>query len=411
MRLALWVLVGLLLGALGAHFLLPDNGYVLVSFHSYVIEMSVPALVILLVLGYASVRILVGLWRSPAWLGGVLAERRQRGVLRQLTSALVHMVEGDWQKGERLLTRGLKGGEAPLINYLMAARAAQLQGSRERRDEWLQIAQQEQPQAEAAVLLTQAELEIDAGEYERALAPLRRLQQIHPDHPMGLALQARAYHGLKDWAAFVDLLPRLGGARLEAPVTVALAAEALEHYLERNASTAAQLADLWAGVPSKLRPASELVRVHALALDRLGEGDLAERELRAAIRRQWNEGLVHAYGQVKGADLVRQLKRAESWLEAHPEDGPLLLTTARLCIRNQLWGKARSYLESSLAISPVPEAYALYGRLLSELGEDDGAARAYRSGLGLVAHSEDLPALTAPQPRRRAGKDLTRSAS
>ncbi len=49
---------------------------------------------------------------------------------------------------------------------------------------------------------------------------------------------------------------------------------------------------------------------------------------------------------------------------------------------NELWGKARSYLESSLALAPVPDAYALYGRLLTQLGEDERARSAFRSGLG-----------------------------
>src|SRR5690606_7394532 len=62
-----------------------------------------------------------------------------------------------------------------------------------------------------------------------------------------------------------------------------------------------------------------------------------------------------------------------------------LLAAARLCLRNELWGKARSYLETVVAIRPTPEAYQEYGRLLTRLGEDDAAAEAWRAGLSLVA--------------------------
>jgi HemY protein len=64
---------------------------------------------------------------------------------------------------------------------------------------------------------------------------------------------------------------------------------------------------------------------------------------------------------------------------------------------NELWGKARSYLESSLALDPSPETYALYGELLEALGESDQAALAFRSGLGIVSRVDaHLPALAAP---------------
>jgi HemY protein len=63
----------------------------------------------------------------------------------------------------------------------------------------------------------------------------------------------------------------------------------------------------------------------------------------------------------------------------------------------ELWGKARSYLESSLAMEPRPAAYALYGQLLRQLGEEDDAAAAFRSGLALVTGPvNELPALGAP---------------
>lgn len=403
MRIGVWALAGLVLGAVAAHFLLPANGYVLISFRDYMVEMSVPALVIVLVIGYWLLRLTLGVWRWPGRLGARLAERRQRGALKRLDNALLGMVEGDWRKGERLLTRGLKSKETPLINYLMAARAAQRQGSTARRDEWLQIAHQELPQAENAVLVTQAELQLDAGELERALATLRRLEEIAPGHPMGLALLARTYERLGEWQSLVGLLPRLGAAELDDAERTRLAASALEHYWAGTPAGGAEgIAATWASLPASLKSMPQVLSVYALALARVGQGGDAEQVLRAALRRQWHGALVAAYGRVAADDPARQLRRAEGWLEQHPEDSELLLAAARLCIRTQLWGKARSYLESSLALHPSPDAYALYGELLAELGEQDRASEAYRSGLGLAAPGVELPALGGPAPRRRA---------
>ena len=191
MRLGAWILAGLFLGAFAGHFLLADKGYVLINFRGWVIEMSVPALALLLAAVYLVVRVAARVWRAPKELGRAVGDRRARQMGDKLTQGLVEMAEGNWAKGERLLTRGLRGSQAPLINYLMAARAAQLQGADQRRDEWLSLAYDELPGAETAILLTQAELQLAHGEYERALANLRKIEERHPDHPLGIALLAR----------------------------------------------------------------------------------------------------------------------------------------------------------------------------------------------------------------------------
>jgi len=397
MRAGFWALVAVFLGAFTAHFVLQDRGYVLISFRGYLIEMSVPVLLIALIVGYAAVRVLVGLWRAPRRLGNAVAERRVRRSGEKLTRGLIHMAEGDWPKGERLLTRGLRGTDAPLINYLMAARAAQLQGSESRRDEWLKLAYEELPEAETAVLLTQAELQLEHGESERALATLNRIQEAHPNHPVALALLAKTYLALEDWERLIALLPQLGDSRLGSAELEDLTATGLSVYAARRDLTHHALQALWSQLPQKLRRAPKIIAIHARALSTLGREEEAEREVRAALKKEWNEDLVLAYGQIETREPAKQLKRAENWLKTHAEDGALLLTAARLCMAIELWGKARSYLESSLAMSPRTDAYALYGRLLNQLGEEGNAALAFRSGLGLVTGAVDeLPALDAP---------------
>jgi HemY protein len=400
-RLGLWVLAALFVGAFVAHFLLDDRGYVLINFRSYVVEMSIPALVVLLALAYAAVRISLHVWRAPRSLGATLANRRSRKAGERLTRGLMHLTEGDWSRGERMLTQGLKSSDAPLVNYLMAARAAQLQGARERRNEWLKLACEALPDAEMAVLLTQAELQFEDGELEQALATARRIEHKDPDHPGGLALLARATLAFGDREALVELLPRLCRAKLPARVLVDFAIPALETLLARADLTYQLYGPVWSALPAAVRSDPGPLRLHALVLDRLGRGEDAVAELGAALKRRWEPELVRAYGEIRGSDPLKQLRKAEDWLKTHSEDATLLLTAARLCMLNELWGKARSYLESSIAIAPNPDAYALYGNLLERLGEHDQAAVAYHSGLSLVSGTgRDLPALGPPAPAR-----------
>jgi HemY protein len=143
----------------------------------------------------------------------------------------------------------------------------------------------------------------------------------------------------------------------------------------------------WSKVPRNLRSDIELLAAYFSALIRNGKHEQAEKELAAALKKEWRGPLVRLFGLVEGPDASKQLKRAEGWLASHPEDPDLLLTAARLCLRNELWGKARSYLETVIALRPTPEAYQDYGQLLNRLGEGDAAADAFRDGLGLVAEA------------------------
>ena len=69
MKTGFTIIVALLTGALAAHLALPDNGYALINFRGYVIETSVPVLVLLLILAYLAVRTLVHVWQAPRRLG------------------------------------------------------------------------------------------------------------------------------------------------------------------------------------------------------------------------------------------------------------------------------------------------------------------------------------------------------
>ncbi len=399
MKLGAWILVGILGGAFGAHFLLRDKGYVLINFRDYSLETSVPVFLFIVAALYVLVRLAVKLWRIPRRLGEVVGERRSQTVGDRLSNGLIEIAQGNWAKGERLLAGGLKGSKAPLINYLLAARAAQSQGSSERRDEWLGLAYEQLPDAETAILLTHAELQLADGQHELALANLRKVAEKTPDHPMALTLLARVYRELDDWPELEKLLPVLDRTQLNSAERDAIAMGTFVALAKRRDLTLEQLDALMGRLPAGLRNQPQVVAEQAATLSRLGHGERAEQLLRKRLKKDWDQALVLAYGRIKGIDADKQLSRAEGWLKQHPEDAALLLTAARLCMRVEVWGKARSYLETSLAEVPSPEAYELYGRLLTRLGEGDNAALAYRSGLALATESTGpMPVLEAPVP-------------
>lgn len=400
MKFGLLVIVVLIVSAVGANFLLQDPGYVVINFRGYLVEMSVPVLAALVASLFLAVWLAIKIFRAPRKLGEAASRYRAGRAGQRLTRGVIEVAEGNFAKGERLLARAAGVSEAPLLNYLQAARAAHLLGQDERRDTWLKQAYENLPGATNAVLLTQAELQLDQKQYEQALATLRKIEENTPNQSHALMLLGRLYFRLEDWKHLSELLPKLRKhGRIDAAT---LEKWSLRVHREQLASAEDGDAVLrvWKAIPKQYIQNVELMECYYSSLIRTNMHEKAEKDIAAELKRGWRTPLVRLYGIVEGQDATRQLKRAEGWLKDHGEDPDLLLTAARLCLRIELWGKARSYLETVIAIRPTPDAYQEYGRLLTQLGDGEAAADAYRAGLSLVAKSP-LPAIPhlSPDPR------------
>lgn len=387
MKFSIIIVVAALVFAFAGHFLLQDPGYVAINFRGYLVEMSVPVLLgiaVVLVFAIWAIRKLI---IAPQLIGEAAGRYRAGRAGQKLMRGMIEVAEGNFARGEKLLARAASTSDAPLFNYLQAARAAHLQGSDQRRDEWLKLAYEHTPAAANAVLLTQAELQLDRGQYEQALATLRRIDEDSRDHSYALALLGRLYFRLEDWDQLAGLLPRLKKhGRVTQETIDKWSVRVYRESLDR-ASNGDAVVEAWKKVPKNLQRNPDLLNAYFSGLIRGGLHEKAEKDLAIALKADWRGPLVRLFGLVEGTNASKQLKRAEGWLATRGDDPDLLLAAARLCLRNELWGKARSYLESVITLRPTPEAYQEYGRLLNQLGEADAAADAFRDGLGLVAES------------------------
>jgi len=362
--------------------------------------MSVPGLVLGLILLYALIRLAVRLWRVPRRVGQAAGRYRDNRSRQQLTDGLLALAEGDAAKGERLLGRGAHRSDAPVVHYLTAARAAQQQGADERRDDWLKLALEQDSEDAVVVLLTQAELQLERQQLEAALATLQRLESRTPGNGRALALLAQVYRRLERWDDLESILPRLSKTSSLGPAELSSVRHEVTRALLARAAAegdADGVEAIWKKQPKATQAQPEMVTAYARAVFRCGDHDRLEKTLRKSLKTSWNPALVEVYGELQTRDPHTPLAHAEAWLTRKGDDPVLLLAAARLCIRNQLWGKARSYLESSLAMQANAVGYRLYGQLLETMGEDDAAAEAFRLGLE-TATATALPALGAPTP-------------
>lgn len=392
-----------------------DPGYALLSFQDWTIEMpmwlaviGVMVLTLVLCLG---IWLLNSLVKAPTFLRNWQKKQAKKAARDLTTRALLELAEGNWASAERLSLKGAKLSDVPLINYLTAAKAAQELNKDEHRNNYLRLADNSTKGADIAVGLTQAQLQYNHGQFEQSLATLKHLKRIAPKHNHVLKLLSTMYQQLEDWEQLLELIPCLKKNRVFSANE--LESITLRAYLGTLSKTAQQkgrqaLIGAWQALPRFYRFHQVISRQYITLLCEVGADSEAEPLIRQHLKRHWDLELVRQYGLLSSDNIQKQINTAESWLRHHQSSTEVLLTLGRLCIKHQLWGKARDYLEASCAIEARPETLAELGKLLEELGEKDKSHEYYREGLlnlmstqklGTQSENESEPLIKIEQSR------------
>lgn len=388
MGLLLLVLLALLAAGGLTWFALSEPGYVLISYGEWNVETSLAILtcvmLLVFVVLYVAVRLVRHLLRAPRTIASFNQRNRVNKSRKKLDKGLLELAEGSWSKAELHLLESAADIDSPMINYLAAARAAQMQGGSQRRDDYLREAHECNPDAVLAVGISKAELQLAHDQTEQALATLNKLRERAPRHGYVLRLLARAHDRVKEWEALLAVLPALRKSKMVADARlVDYETRASEGVLEQAAEKGSieALSSAWNKLsrPAKANP--RLVMFYALHLHKLGDDGTAANLVRTALNNGWDESLAYVYGVLESGDDTRQLDQIETWLKDHERSAALLLSAGRVCNRKQLWGKARIYFESSLGIKPLPEGFRELAALAEQLGDPDGAKNYYRQGL------------------------------
>ncbi|MDH5484041.1 MAG: heme biosynthesis protein HemY [Gammaproteobacteria bacterium] len=371
-------------------------GYVVLSFADISIETS-----LIFMLGFIAIafflfhyliRVLSILLHIPNLLGLKYSHRQAEKSRNALIKGLIEMSEGRFSQAEKILLKQVIHSDTALLNYLMAARCAQLQGAYDRRDEYLRLAHETTPSADIAIGITQAELQIAHKQNEQALATLNHLQSISPKHGYVKKLQARVYEQLDDWENLEKLLTDVRKQHIISDdkllaIEIETYTGLFNKYLKYNNDQ--QIKSTWQKMPKHLKQNPDLLELYINHLVSIAGDDEAETLIRQYLSHHWQDSLVLLYARLNTSKPLQQLETAETWLLNNARNAALLLALGKLCIKTEFWGKARSYLESSLGIKPMTETYLQLAMLLEN--KMDGLEKAqeyYQLGLKLAVEHE-----------------------
>ena len=374
-----------------------NDGYVLVVLPPYRVEVSLNLLLVLLAIAfivlYSVARLVTTAVQTPARVREYRLARRREGAQAALVVALEAYFEGRYAKAERAAAHSAELGQNKRLALIVAARAAHELRAHDRRDAYLREAAIGAPDEDALRVVTQAELLLEERRAQEALDALKAL----PDkHTAALRLELKARQQARQWEEVAALTAELEKRNVfDAAQGAKLRIHALAQSLKRKAHDGAALDEAWKKVPDADKRVTTIADAVARSYIALGRGAEAQAIVEQSLDQAWDSDLAGLYGDAVGKDPVRQIEKAEKWLDTHRSDAALLLALGKLCARQSLWGKAQSYLEASVAVEPTVAAHVELARLQEKLGNADAARRHYRDSLELALQVLETPKVVA----------------
>ncbi|MGC3962029.1 MAG: heme biosynthesis HemY N-terminal domain-containing protein [Rhodocyclaceae bacterium] len=390
MRTLLWLLALFAIAAGLAVAARYNTSYALFVWPPYRLQISMNLLVLLWVAAftvmYGLIRFISRTLALPTAVAAFRAAKQRERAAAALRSAERLFMEGRFGQAYRNAEQAFDGGESCGLSALMAARSAHAMREPTRRRQWMDKASAYDTDIRAARLMLEAEFAIADRRFDEAVMHLETLRASGQRHIAALRLTLQAEQARGRWEEVARLARQLRKYHaLTAEQAAPLLRRALLEQLRDADGDQQNMQRVWASIPEEeRRDIGFLCRAVPHLIGASADRD-AIVAIEEALRRDWEPELAVLYGRCKSPELRDQLATAEGWLKHHPDDAGLLLTLGRLCLRGQLWGKAQSYFEASLSVSPSRAAHLELARLAEQLGRVTEAQQHFRTAAELGA--------------------------
>jgi len=389
MRSLFWFLFLAVVAVVAALAAKLSHGYALLVSPPYRIELSLNLLLILTVGGFFALYFLSQLVvRTVQLPGQVRAWRQQQkreSARAKQDAAIVALLEGRYGKAQQDAQDALALPQSSGLAALIAARAAIDVRQFDKAESFL-ARSEVQPKSLAVPRLTlSAEIALEQGQPQEALRLLNLLKDEAGMHTAALRLELRAMQAARRFAEIPPLVDQLVKRKVfDAAQGEQVRSAAQREQLRSLAHDASGLRDTWNRLPEATRTQPKVARAAARSFLQLGGDREAVEIIAASLEREWDSELVDLYGECTLPDATHQLEQAERWLVVNSQDATLLRVLGTLCQRQQLWGKAQTYLEASLALDNNWRTQLALGEMLGRLGRGDEANTHFVAALRLA---------------------------
>ena len=392
-RILFILLVGLVIAGFGI-VIMREPGFAVFSYSDTTIEVPLIkfyfGVVILFIVLYFLFRIIGGLFRLPSRIHSNREHKRNIEIMQSLESSMLNFSQFNWSDAMRTATKHIKNSPMKRAQHLFTAHCAHNSGQFDTRNAHVSSLRKLDGGKSLSNTI-EAEFCLEDGDAEKALTILR---DESTDNICNLNTLSHAYANTGNIEELERVLPKLlphadRAARIQYTVNRSLK-WAIKHYDEIAAES--KLDGLWKIYHKPMRANPELLHNYVSTLIKHSHDILAEQIIKTELDKNWDETLIQQFGLLKIDDVEHRIKQAEAWLQKHKDSAGLLLTLGRLYKSQKLWGKAKSFLESSLSRRPLVATYAELSEIHEFLDETADAQRCARKGLHIATRDHAIKA-------------------
>lgn len=384
-RILFILFIGLIIAGVGI-IVMRETGFAVFSYADTTIEISLIkfyfAVVSAFIVLYFLFRIIGGLFRLPARIHHKRQDRRNLEIMQSLETAMLNFSQFNWAHALRTATKHVKHSPIKKAQHLFAAHCAHNSGQTDTRNAQVTSLRGISGGKEIANTI-EAEFELEDGHAEKALSIL---QGESTENICNLNTLSHAYIETENIEGLEKVLEKLlpytdRSARIRYTMKRSLK-WMVSHYDIQSADT--KLAGLWKIYHKQFKDNSTLLHSYVHMLIKHGRDNIAEQIIKSHLDESWDELLIQEYGLLNIDNIEQRTRQSEDWLKQHKDSAGLLLTLGRLYKSQKLWGKAKSYLETSLSRKPLVATYAELAELHELLDEPIDAQRCAKKGLHIA---------------------------
>ncbi|MCT4700449.1 protoheme IX biogenesis protein HemY [Enterobacteriaceae bacterium H20N1] len=392
--LFLLLIAGIVLGPM----LAGHQGYVLIQTDNYNVETSVTGLVIILILTMVVLFVIEWLLRRIFHTGartrGWFVGRKSSRARKQTKAALLKLAEGDYQQVEKLMAKNADHAEQPVVNYLLAAEAAQQRGDEIRANQHLERAAELADNDQLPVEITRVRLQLARNENHAARHGVDKLLEIAPRHPEVLRLAEQAYVRTGAWSSVLDILPAMHKVQVgDEAHLAALQEQAWIGMMDQAMADQGNdgLKTWWRNQNRKTRHETTLQVAMAEHLIECDDHEAAQEVVLDGLKRQYDERLILLMPRLKSGN-PEQLEKALRQQIKTQGDRPLLYSTlGQLLMKRGEWQQASEAFREAIKQRPDAFDYAWLADSLDRLHQPEEAALMRRDGLLLTLQNNPNP--------------------
>ncbi|HAT1692516.1 TPA: protoheme IX biogenesis protein HemY, partial [Raoultella planticola] len=357
------------------------QGYVLIQTDNYNIETSVTGLAIIMILTmvvlFAIEWLFRRIFRTGAHTRGWFVGRKRRRARKQTEQALLKLAEGDYQQVEKLMAKNADHAEQPVVNYLLAAEAAQQRGDEARANQHLERATELAGDDLIPVEIARVRLQLARNENHAARHGIDKLLEITPRHPEVLRLAEQAYTRTGAWNSLLDILPSMAKANVsDEEHRAALEQQAWIGLMDQTLADRGSdgLREWWKNQNRKTRSQVPLQVAMASLLIESDDHDTAQQIIIDGLKKQYDDRLVMLIPRLK-TNNPEQLEKVLRQQIKSVGDRPLLWSTlGQSLMRHGEWQEASIAFRAALKQRPDAFDYAWLADTLDRMHQPEEAA-------------------------------------